>query len=531
MVNLAKASKAARLAAAQQLSAQLPTLPDPNVLIRADFIHKESDPQAAKKAFANSLYNIDHIMEELNKLEALILAAKEEGREPADILSDSHMVFVGPPGTGKTTVAKRFGQLFKDLDILPSDHVTVVTGTGLMGQYVGETKEKVLKYMHQARGGILLIDEAYGMMGGNFDGRSSFQGTGSYGREAVDTLVGLATSAEFKGNLLIIMAGYEESIDALFAHSNPGFASRFNKRRINFLSWSAEQAANVVISEIERQNKTLTQGTRRKILDFCCELELLPSWSSARDVFETFLPNLFEARACRVRELKLSSRLEPYQPEDVNAALEPVVLARRKMKSQHSKKKTSWNLGRDRDSHVAQPAGAARGDTVKEADDREDLSPSKGKAKHKQNIKIKARRIDDHEGGEAEMEGIDITGALEQACQDLGYSAAKIAEILGESGTYPQELLDRIARLTSCTDTALLPALLDKQKGNLLARIKQVIERSRKEKSEEEAKCQETLRQLGQCPLGFDWLQEAGGWRCAGGSHFVSDNDLAQFRA
>jgi hypothetical protein len=328
---------------------------------------------------------------------------------------------------------------------------------------------------------------------------------------------------------LVIMAGYEESMDALFAHANPGFASRFNKRRLSFLPWSAEQAANVVISEIERQNKSLTDGTRSKIHEFCCQLERLPSWGSARDVFETFLPSLFEARACRVRELKLSSRTEPYQPEDVNAALEPVVVARRKIKSQQSTKMTSWHSGRDKS--ASEPAAAGRGTSWKGADDREDSSPSKGKAKHKQNIKTKTRRIDDHDGGEEDMAGIDITGALEQACQDLGYSAVKIAEILGEGGTYPRELLDRIATLTGCTDTALLPGLLDKQKGNLLARIKQVIERSRREKSEEEARCQETLRQLGQCPLGFDWLQEDGGWRCAGGSHFVSDNELAQFRA
>jgi hypothetical protein len=71
--------------------------------------------------------------------------------------------------------------------------------------------------------------------------------------------------------------------------------------------------------------------------------------------------------------------------------------------------------------------------------------------------------------------------------------------------------------------------MLDKQKGNFLMRIKMCIEQRKKEKSVEEARCQEALKQMGQCPLGFEWLKEGGGWRCAGGSHFVTDNEITQF--
>ena len=156
MLNFAKAAKAGRLGEAQQAleearrqGAPLPPMPDPDVLVRRDFIPKEeADAAAARGAFDN-MYNTGHIVDVLDKLEALIVTAKGDGRTAADVLADSHMVFVGPPGTGKTTVAMRFGKLFKDLDILPSDNVTVVTGTSLMGQYVGETKEKVLKAMNQ----------------------------------------------------------------------------------------------------------------------------------------------------------------------------------------------------------------------------------------------------------------------------------------------------------------------------------------------------------------------------------------------
>ena len=140
MLNVAKTQKAARLDQAQRdvdkarrQGDTVPLHPDPDVLVRSDFIPEEVDADKARDIF-DGLYNTEHIMQELDSLEALIMAAKDDGREPADILADAHMVFVGPPGTGKTTVANRFGKLFKDLDVLPSDTVTVVTGTSLMGQ-------------------------------------------------------------------------------------------------------------------------------------------------------------------------------------------------------------------------------------------------------------------------------------------------------------------------------------------------------------------------------------------------------------
>ena len=167
MLNFAKAAKAGRLQEAQQVledarrqGTPLPVMPDPDVLIRRDFIpEEEADPSTAREAFAN-LYNIDYFVQVLDKLEALTVTAKEDGRDPADVLADSHMVFVGPPGTGKTTVAQSFGKLFKDLlKILPSDKVTTVTGTSLMGQYVGETKENLVLeiWLTAAVAGVVMV--------------------------------------------------------------------------------------------------------------------------------------------------------------------------------------------------------------------------------------------------------------------------------------------------------------------------------------------------------------------------------------
>jgi thioredoxin 1 len=184
--------------------------------------------------------------------------------------------------------------------------------------------------MQQARGGILLIDEAYGLNPG--------KGNWGYATEAVDTLVGQITDAEFKGNLIVIMAGYANQVNEMFQSVNPGLRSRFDKKRIEFPPWTAAQAADVTEQEIQKDGKTIAQSAKEELLACFSEMTKDASWASARDVFETILPTMYSKRAHRMAREKKKKKDEdntasafedalsiPYVVSDVKEAFEHIL--------------------------------------------------------------------------------------------------------------------------------------------------------------------------------------------------------------
>jgi SpoVK/Ycf46/Vps4 family AAA+-type ATPase len=165
-----------------------------------------------------------------------------------------HMVFIGNPGTGKTTVARILGKIFGAMGILEKGHLVETDRSGLVAEYMGQTGPKTQARIDEALDGILFIDEAYSL--------AAQEGPDVYGDEAIQTL--LKRAEDDRGRLVVILAGYPCEMDAMLK-SNPGLSSRFN-RVLHFEDYSPLELAKIFASLCEKNHYKLAEGTRPKLL-------------------------------------------------------------------------------------------------------------------------------------------------------------------------------------------------------------------------------------------------------------------------
>ena len=161
-----------------------------------------------------------------------------------------HLAFTGPPGTGKTTVARLIARLFRALGVLDSDTVVEVSRKDLVGTHLGSTAPKTSAVIDSAVGGVLLIDEAYTLI------QEGLSGGDAFGREAVDTL--LARMENDRDRLVVIIAGYDDEINRLLA-ANEGLASRFS-RRLRFDSYTPTELVQIAESIALSRDSRLDPG-------------------------------------------------------------------------------------------------------------------------------------------------------------------------------------------------------------------------------------------------------------------------------
>ncbi|MET8066137.1 AAA family ATPase, partial [Micromonospora sp. NPDC005313] len=195
-----------------------------------------------------------------------------------------HLVFAGPPGTGKTTVARLYGSVLKELGILSKGHMVEAARADLVGQYIGSTAIKTTELVTKALGGVLFIDEAYTLSSGS-------GGSGpDFGQEAIDALMKMME--DHRDELVVIVAGYSELMEQFLA-SNPGMASRFT-RTIEFPNYSVEELVTITSNLVSKHYYELTDDAVEALTAYFTRVPKNATFGNgrvARKLFEALINN------------------------------------------------------------------------------------------------------------------------------------------------------------------------------------------------------------------------------------------------
>lgn len=253
------------------------------------------------------MVGLEPVKEEVNKLISGLEVERlrrEQGLAIAPI--SRHMVFAGPPGVGKTEVARALGEIYRSLNVLQKGHLVETDRSGLVAGYIGQTAPKTLDKCREALDGILFIDEAYSLARPGND----------FGQESIDTL--LKFMEDNRDRIVVIVAGYQNEMQR-FINSNPGLSSRFTKM-IEFPPYAANELAAILRVMAKQQNFVLPEGLESSLSPWIKVGMRNKSWGQAREM-RTLLERAREAQAMRIAH-DPSADLRHLAMADIDAAIQ-----------------------------------------------------------------------------------------------------------------------------------------------------------------------------------------------------------------
>lgn len=451
-------------------------------------------------------------------------------------------LFKGPPGTGKTTTAAKMGKIFYDMGFLSQAMVVECSTTDLIGQYIGHTGPKVQKLMEKAMGKVLFIDEAYRLAEGQF------------AIEAMDELVDCLTKPKFVKKLVVILAGYDKDIDRLMS-ANPGLTSRFPET-VMFRHIEPHTCLELlvkVLADMQKRKKAPldlsvidppSAQLQQQILHLFRRLSLLESWGNARDV-KSLAKSMFQA---------LISTAAP--PITSLVLTEPIVIhTMEEMLDERSRRNTASGTSRFKKQRHSQPMqhSQTEGQIPPTAEGTSSFMnpapPSGATNTNKQANKPQAagKKEESEPEGQLETEPENPLDSIFKAKRDQGVSdevweqlerdkqalvtkEREFRQLQEEKRQYEERIKEFIRAEKAAADEK-------ERRMREQARIAAELERRRRDEEfvaiekarQKEMERQKKLKVLGRCPMGYQWIKQSSGYRCAGGSHTLSDANIDAF--
>lgn len=410
-----------------------------------------------------------------------------------------NFLFRGPPGTGKTTTARKMGKVFYDMGFLAKANVVECSASDLIAGYVGQTGDKVRKLLDKALGSVLFVDEAYRLA------------DGSFAKEAVDELTDSTTKTRYAKKLVIILAGYEQDINRLLS-TNPGLTSRFPEV-VDFRSLTPSECVALLQQNLQKQKTSIEKKNASVVLDVTSlenpseefretmekrfsVLSNQANWASARDV-GTLAGSVFD-KALKSRSQDTQGQLlvtEGFVKMELDSMLQE---RQGRSESVNPLASVSDLLA----ASAPPPEAPLQNLAVRTASKANELTENPPPAEPESLPGIKEKPDGMNERKDAQRDADVSDEVWEQLQKDKQAEREKEEEFLQ---------LQKAARAAS-----------DEARDKILRRL---LEEERRRKEEEEMR--KKLEIMGACPMGYHWIRQEGGYRCAGGSHFVGDGQLA----
>ena len=275
----------------QARMSKLPPAQRPDEIL---FLPEDFDPEFARGTTATlncrklfeDMIGCDEIVQKLEGYQRIAQNAKRTGC-PIHELIPTNFLFKGPPGTGKTMVARKMGKVYYDMGFLATNKVIECSSSDLISVWSNETGATCQKLFEKSLGHVLFIDEAYRLSEGG-------------GRDALNEIVDMLTKTKYFGKLIVILAGYDDDMNRLLA-VNPGLSSRFADEMI-FRGMTPPHCVDLLAREIEskRVGAQVLRDTHSQSYSQLCgmlaELSGLPLWGNARDIMalaKTMVGNVY----------------------------------------------------------------------------------------------------------------------------------------------------------------------------------------------------------------------------------------------